>query len=282
MRPEIVRHLRCPVCHAPLGLAGADARAPLVCAQGHSFDQAKQGYAQLTAGPLAHVGDSAAMIAARAAFLGRGHYRFITEALAAGSAAGPAAPFVVDVGAGTGAHLAGVLDARPDATGLATDVSKYAARVAARAHPRGGAIVCDAWRELPVADASAGVLLNVFAPRPGPEFARVLAPDGLLLVITPEPGHLAQLIEPLGMLRVDPAKGDRMRSALGADFTETDRALLRHEMALSHADVAALAGMGPSAFHTAPDALAARIAALGSAPVRTTATVALTTFRRAR
>ena len=36
-----------------------------------------------------------------------------------------------------------------------------------------------------MADAAAGVLLNVFAPRNGAEFRRVLRADGVLLVVTP-------------------------------------------------------------------------------------------------
>ena len=52
MRPEVVRSLRCPVCHDPLSLTGG-VRGPLRCPRGHSFDQARQGYVQLTAAPLA-------------------------------------------------------------------------------------------------------------------------------------------------------------------------------------------------------------------------------------
>src|SRR6266516_6833069 len=199
MLAEIVARLRCPLCRQEL----ADLGGSLRCPRGHSFDQAKQGYVQLTAGPVSHPGDSAEMVAARAGFLAAGHYSFIADALAR---AAPDRGLAVDVGAGTGYHLGRVLDARPELVGLAVDVSKPALRRAAKAHPRAGAVLADAWRGLPVADHGAAVLLDVFAPRNGPEFARVLAPDGALLVVTPTARHLAELVEALALLRVDPAK----------------------------------------------------------------------------
>src|SRR5437763_1017493 len=80
---------------------------------------------------------------------------------------------------------AGVLADHPGATGLALDVSKYALRRAAKAHPRAGAAACDAWQGLPMRERTASVLLNVFAPRDGAEFHRVLRADGALIVAGP-------------------------------------------------------------------------------------------------
>jgi 23S rRNA (guanine745-N1)-methyltransferase len=60
--------------------------------------------------------------------------------------AGDGPGLVVDVGAGTGHHLAAVLDALTAHHGVALDVAKAAARRAARAHPRAAAVVCDVWR----------------------------------------------------------------------------------------------------------------------------------------
>src|SRR5215475_13533579 len=110
---EVVTYLRCPICGAELS-SGKTAGGGLRCARGHSFNQARQGYVDLTAGPVRHEGDGAEMVAARAAFLDAGHYGFISAGLAAASS-GPG--LVVDVGAGTGAHLAAVLEARPNAHG---------------------------------------------------------------------------------------------------------------------------------------------------------------------
>ncbi|MER7457166.1 putative RNA methyltransferase [Micromonospora sp. NPDC126480] len=197
----------------------------------------------------------------------------------AAPAAGPAYPLVVDAGAGTGRHLAAVLAALPDAVGLALDVSKPALRRAARAHERAAAALADTWQRLPLADASAAVLLNVFAPRNGAEFHRVLDPAGSLLVVTPAADHLAELVATLDLLRVDPAKADRVAGSLGAHFVEEAVTEHRTRLALTRTEVATLVGMGPSAWHTDPAGLAARIAARPE-PVEVTVAVRLGVHRR--
>ncbi|SCE80711.1 23S rRNA m(1)G-748 methyltransferase [Micromonospora coriariae] len=183
-------------------------------------------------------------------------------------------PLVVDAGAGTGRYLGAVLAALPDAVGLALDVSKPALRRAANAHPRAAAALADTWQRLPLADASTSVLLNVFAPRNGAEFHRVLDPTGTLLVVTPAADHLAELVDALGLLRVDPDKADRVAGSLGGHFTAVSSAVHRAELALTRPEVATLVGMGPSAWHTDPAALATRLAALPE-PVRVTMAVRL-------
>ncbi|MFJ6195124.1 putative RNA methyltransferase [Micromonospora sp. NPDC092111] len=274
--------LRCPVCGEPLAEA-ADTRA-LRCPRRHSFDVARQGYVNLLTGRAPHVGDTAAMVAARADFLAAGHYDVVSAALADAATdvlAEPgfgAYPLVVDAGAGTGRHLAAVLAALPDAVGLALDVAKPALRRAARAHPRAAAALADTWQRLPLADHSAAVLLNVFAPRNGAEFHRVLHPAGALLVVTPTEAHLGELVDALDLLRVDPAKADRVADSLAGHFTEERATGYTARLALDRAEVATLVGMGPSAWHTDPERLAAAIAAL-PAPVTVTAAVRLTVWR---
>jgi 23S rRNA (guanine745-N1)-methyltransferase len=187
-------------------------------------------------------------------------------------------PLVVDVGAGTGRYLAAVLAALPDAVGLALDVSKPALRRAARAHPRAAAALADTWQRLPLADGAAAVLLNVFAPRNGPEFHRVLDRAGTLLVVTPADDHLTELVDALRLLRVDPDKADRVTATLGGHFTPTGSTVHRAELALTRPEVATLVGMGPSAWHTDPAALAERLAALPE-PVRVSVAVRLDAYQ---
>ncbi|GIF70517.1 putative RNA methyltransferase [Asanoa siamensis] len=268
MNPDVVAHLRCPVCRETLRVA--DART-LRCPRGHSFDLARQGYADLSAGRSPHTGDTPEMVAARAAFLGSGHYGFVSAALA--DAAAGAGGLVVDVGGGTGQHLAVVLDRDPDLLGLVVDASKPALRRAAKAHERAGAVRADAWDRLPLADHGTAVLLDVFAPRNGAEFHRVLRADGRLLVVTPEPDHLAELVAALGLLAVDPAKEERLAASLDTHFTLVRRQSLRHTMRLDHAEVATVVGMGPSAWHR--DAAAIDL----PTPVEVTAAVRLDQYR---
>ncbi|MFU8870729.1 putative RNA methyltransferase [Micromonospora sp. SL4-19] len=287
MDPRILARLRCPVCAEPLAETTAGTARALRCPRRHSFDVARQGYVNLLAGRAPHTGDSAEMVAARADFLAAGHYDAVAAALAAATreivygaspAPGGAYPLVVDAGAGTGWYLAAVLAALPDAVGLALDVAKPALRRAARAHPRAAAALADTWQRLPLADHSATVLLNVFAPRNGPEFHRVLDPAGALLVVTPAVDHLAELVDALDLLRVDPAKADRVAGSLAAHFTQESGTEHRARLALTRTEVATLVGMGPSAWHTDPARLAERIATL-SEPVPVTLAVRLGVHR---
>ncbi|MBQ1049785.1 methyltransferase domain-containing protein [Micromonospora sp. C51] len=287
MPSRVVARLRCPVCQDPLAEVVTGGSRALRCPRRHSFDIARQGYVNLLTGRAPHSGDTAEMVTARADFLSAGHYDVISAALAAAAdtalaAADPggsdAYPLVVDAGAGTGRHLAAVLAAVPAAVGLALDISKPALRRATRSHPRVTAALADTWQRLPLADASTALLLNVFAPRNGAEFRRVLAPGGRLLVVTPAADHLTELVTALGLLRVDPAKADRVAASLAGHFTEESTTVHRQELTLSGPEVATLVGMGPSAWHTDPAGLAARIETLGE-PVRVTVAVRLGTYR---
>jgi 23S rRNA (guanine745-N1)-methyltransferase len=281
---DVVGYLRCPNCRA--GLTRLD--GSLRCSTGHSFDIARQGYVSLLPpGTPGGGGDTAAMVRARREFLAAGHYDGIADALADAAAAAAALNgglsdgCVVDVGAGPGYYLAAVLDRLPGHAGLALDVSRPALRVAAMAHRRIGAVACDAWRPLPVADCAANLVLNVFAPRDGAELRRVLRPDGRLLVITPAADHLAELIGPLGLLTVDERKQERLAGKLGPYFEPVGQREHRAVMSLDHAAVGALTAMGPSSWHAAPGALAARIGQLPE-PAPVTLAVRLAVLRPRR
>nr|WP_243745176.1 methyltransferase domain-containing protein [Streptomyces hainanensis] len=266
--------LRCPICGGSLRPADRALRCPA----GHSFDVARQGYVSLLAGGGAPTGaDSAEMVRARVDFLAAGHYAPIAAAVT--DAVPPSAETVVDAGTGTGYYLGALLDARPAAVGLGLDASKHALRHAARAHARMAAAACDVWGSLPVADASADAVLNVFAPRNGAEFRRVLRPGGALVVVTPTERHLAELRGPLGLLSVDAAKEERVRRALAGEFAAAGPATpVEYPVDLSAEGTTELVSMGPSARHVTPDELGRRVAAL-PAPARVTVSVRVAVYR---
>lgn len=271
--PAAVALLACPVCEQPL----AEASDGLACPAGHAFDRSRQGHVTLLAsGSSVHPGDSAGMVADRADFLAAGHYAGLTAALADAVLAPGEPATVLDAGGGTGAHLAGVLDRAPGAVGVVLDVSRYAARRAARCHPRAVAVVADTWARWPVRSGSLDRVLVVFAPRNGAETARVLRPGGRLVVVTPAADHLAELIGPLGLLTVDPDKAGRLAASLGPHLTQVAAAAHREELLLDRAAVRTLVGMGPHARHRTADELAAAVARLPE-PVRVTVSVDVTT-----
>jgi len=270
---EAVDLLRCPVCADAL----EERDGALRCAAGHSFDIARQGYVNLVPGP----GDTVAMVEARDSFLGAGHYRRLGEALAEEAASLDAPGAVVDLGAGTGHYLARVLDALPERIGLALDASSAALRRAARAHPRAAAVGADAWQPLPLHDGIAALILSVFAPRNAAEMARVRAPGGVLLAVTPTTRHLYELVGPLGLLSVPEDKADRLDAQLASHFELSGRRTVEHSMFLAREEAAQLVRMGPSAWHVDEQAVEERLAALPD-PLTVTASVSMSRYVRAR
>ncbi|MBE2315624.1 methyltransferase domain-containing protein [Solirubrobacter sp. CPCC 204708] len=250
--------LRCPVCAGGLRMADRS----LVCDQRHTFDVARHGHVTLLRG-APPTGDDAEMVAARAAVFDAGHYAPLTRALAAAAgetrgggkgrgdaaSAGAAAERVVlDLGAGTGHHLAGVLDALPGALGIALDTSRPALRHAARAHADIAAIVADVWAPLPLRDDTVDLVLDVFSPRNAAEMARVLRPGGTALVVIPTPEHLAELSELHGV-HVDPAKVERLERTVGAHLELAGREAVRWTMELDAEDVERVLEMSPAGAH---------------------------------
>lgn len=279
---HLAGRLRCPHCGERL----TQIDSALRCSNGHSHDVARQGHvALLPRHGKPAPGDSTAMVAAREAFLGAGHYAPIAEALVAAAREGAAAvgeadACVVDLGAGTGSYLAALLDAMPAAWGLALDASRPALQRAVRAHPRIAGVACDAWQELPVGDGVADLIVNVFAPRNGREIARVLAPGGALVVVTPAPDHLRELVSGVGMLEVDADKQQRLHAALAPELQPTSRHGVEFEMTLQRDEVEALVAMGPSARHMDGTELRRRVGELPD-PMRVTGAAIVETFGRA-
>jgi 23S rRNA (guanine745-N1)-methyltransferase len=271
--------LACPVCGDRLTVVPGG--SALRCAAGHSFDRARQGYVPLLPpGHRAPSGDSAEMVADRVAFLAAGHYAGVTGTIVDAVGAEDEPATFLDLGGGTGHHLAGVLDRLPGAVGVVLDSSRYAARRAARAHPRAAAVVADSWARLPVRDGVLDRVLVVFAPRNGPEIARVLRPGGRLVVVTPAADHLREIVGPLGLLRVDPDKAARLATSLEPDLRPLGSSSFRTELALDRAAVATLVGMGPHARHLSRPALVEALRELEE-PVRVTVSVDVGTYRPA-
>lgn len=286
--------LICPVCERPL------AREEHVwrCPSGHSFDRAREGYIHLTGSR--QPGDTRDMLRARRAFLERGHYAPLAEALCALALAHYAALppekrvlGTLDAGCGEGYYIGYVQRALaawasatrphepdvPPCFGL--DVSRDAARLAARRYPAVTFVVADVRGRLPFASASLSLLLDVFAPRNPAEFARVVAPGGALLVVIPAPRHLAELRAALPLLGIEAEKQRQVERRLGAEgFALRETRPLELALELDATDLATLLAMTPSAWHADVAALAAEVSA-GRATTAVTAAFRVLVFTRA-
>ncbi|TVR22449.1 MAG: hypothetical protein EA387_08775 [Nitriliruptor sp.] len=260
MLPDLVAALACPLDGGGLRLDGRT----LACGSGHRFDLARQGYATLTAAPLAHTGDTPEMLDRRSrvhkAGLLAAVHGAVVDALADARPDVLPEGIVCDVGTGAGTYLASVLDALPCRTGVGVDVSKAAARRAARCHPRAGAVVADVWRGLPLRDASVALLLDVFAPRNPAEFARVVTPSGSVVVVTPDPDHLAGLRERAGMLDVPAGKAAQVARELAPGFRPVETRQVQQQVEVTRELAVDLATMGPSGHHLDPLVLATSFA----------------------
>jgi 23S rRNA (guanine745-N1)-methyltransferase len=91
--------------------------------------------------------------------------------------------------------------------------------------------------------------------------------------VTPTERHLAELREPLGLLRTNPGKADRLAADLG--LAERGRALIERRLELGPDDAVLAARMGPAGHHArdvrVPEGalhatLSVELTALSSAP----------------
>lgn len=187
----------CPVCGAPL----AREERRYLCPSGHSYDLASAGYVHLLPPNRMHSrqpGDDTQMVAARAAFLARGYYAPLRDALCAmlsDLTADLPKPAVLDSGCGEGYYTLGVWEAlrrnrEPALAGV--DLSKPALRRAAK-RVRGAEFAVASVYHLPVRDASLDAVMNVFSPLAAGEFARVLKPGGFYVYVVPGARHLWEM-----------------------------------------------------------------------------------------
>ena len=231
------------------------------CARGHSFDLAREGYLNLLRSK--RTGDSKEMLLARRAFLDRGHYQPLAEALAdtitaflgerVGAADRPLR--VLDAGCGEGYYLDRLGQRLSEAPGLAEtlliglDSAKEAIRLSAKRLQDAALLVADLKERLPIAGASLDAILNVFAPRDLAELARALVPGGLLLIAIPFPDHLVELRLMHGLLGIEEQKLERLLEALAPHFASVGTRDLRYTLHLEGDAVQTLIAMTPSHRH---------------------------------
>ncbi len=247
---------RCPLCAAPF-VTGAviDERGPWRCPAGHSFDVAREGSVHLL--PAGHsrkvVGDDKAMLEARRRFFGRGHYRPLTDAIADAVVAGIAGrpgPVIVDLGAGEGSHLRGVLDrVGPDVVAAGLDLAKDAVRLLARRCPDARGLIADSARHIPLGDGAVDVAIVVFAPRHASELARVVRPGGSVVVAFPRQPHLQEVVQAFGGIGMADDKLGRLERDLAGAFDIASVVVVVATNDLDGAALADLLAMTPHARH---------------------------------
>ena len=197
----ILESLKCPKCGAPLELA--EGERSLVCktagGKRHCFDISSDGYVNFALADNTS-GDTKEAVRARTAFLDSGAYERISDTL--GELVGKYAPtggFIIDAGCGEGYYSTRL--AEQGALVFGADISKNAvahcAKRAKRGALSGAFFAVSSVFSLPLKDASADAVVNVFAPCVEAEYSRALKDGGALIVVQAAPDHLMGLKERL-------------------------------------------------------------------------------------
>ena len=278
--------LRCPHCQAALHRLAHAYR----CANGHSFDVARQGYVNLLTPSRRHSkdpGDNREMVLARRRVMESGLYAPIAagvaDAVLAGLPAGlgPDAVSVLDAGAGEGYYLAHLMDTLAEqAPGVSAqcyglDVSRHGMQYATHRTKTATWVVASVV-DLPVVSASLDVLLSVFAPLAPAELQRVLRPGGALIVAAPGAEHLGALREIL-YPAVRPHRPDAFLHAIAARFALVAEVAVRYEVELATPGlVGDLLTMTPFGWNIDRER---RLRAEQAAPLWTAMDVVIRTFR---
>ncbi|MEE3077491.1 MAG: methyltransferase domain-containing protein [Planctomycetota bacterium] len=191
--------LRCTVRNCDQSLILSE--AGLGCGAGHHFDQAKEGYWNLTQPQdkkSTNPGDNRDAVMARHRWLRRGHTAgLVTELkdwVASCSSDSSSAMRALDLGCGDGSF--GPLMFPGHATGFCgIDLSRSAIKLAAKHWPEATWVLANADRGLPVMDSSVDCVVSLFGRRPIAEIKRVLTQAGTCIVAVPAEDDLIELRE---------------------------------------------------------------------------------------
>ena len=177
------------------------------------------------------------MVAARERFLGAGRFDPLAEALAeAAGARAAGAPPASSTSAPAPAGTSRACSMRSPGRAVSRSISRSPPCAAPLASIRtsrpspatsGGRFRCGTpWPPWS----------STCSPRAArPEIARVLAPGGVAVVVTPQPDHLRELAQPLGLLTVDEDKETRLADRLDPALAISDRRDLTWTLRLDHA-----------------------------------------------
>jgi 23S rRNA (guanine745-N1)-methyltransferase len=241
--------LVCPVKNCQQPLLRQDRR--FLCPRGHSFDMARSGYVNLLQPQerrSKQPGDSAAAVQARRRLHDRGVSQPLLEGIQTLLEPRPQ-DLILDAGCGDGYFL-GSIATQSQCGAIGVDISIPAIDAAARRYPDCQWLVANADRSLPCASASISAVVSITARMNAPEFRRVLAPGGRLLVAIPAEEDLIEFRRS-GRERVD-----RTIETFAPFFT-----LDRQSKAIStvHLDASGIEDLGLSVYRpTHPDAAKAQ------------------------
>ena len=247
---------RCPLCRHPLYPQGNSYR----CDSRHSFDIARSGYVNLL--PVQQKssrqpGDSDDMLRSRQQFLEAGYYQSLAETLAelvATSSKG-FSQRLIDMGCGEGYYLQQLQNASAAAQGAlklyGVDIAKAAVQHAAK-RKTGAWLAVNSTFALPLQDHSMDTALSVFSPISAAETARILSPDGELIMVGPGEHHLSGLTALIYQKKA-PHQGNFHTMDTTADFFLDSQTEIRKVICVQGSHIINLLKMTPYYWHCQPE-----------------------------
>lgn len=186
----------CPICKSKLNINGKS----YACEKNHSFDIAKQGYVNLLPANKKHSdnpGDTKEMVLSRRAFLESGYYDCFTDKLCEiinSLFEGKERITIADCGCGEGYYDGKLEKLNMNFDLFGFDISKEAVKSASGKYKKYTYAVGSCF-DMPLADNSFDLALNIFAPMVENEMARILKKDGYMIYAVPGKSHLMGLKE---------------------------------------------------------------------------------------
>lgn len=168
---------------------------------------------------------------------------------------------IVDGGCGEGSHLAAIVAALKEQVTIAfgTDIAKEGILSAAKHYTDVAWIVADL-ANMPFADNSVNVLLNILSPANYKEFERMLSHNGLVLKVVPQSRYLQELRHHFYADSVKKTyKNDDTVALFAGQFPQFRRESLTYKVQLSIQQLSQLLHMTPLTWNLGEDDIQAFI-----------------------
>jgi len=188
IKPNSIK-LKCPACASELVLKNKS----YICENKHLYDVAKHGYINLLLANKKNTktpGDNQEMIRSRSAFLNKGYYQSLSDAVNKSISLineNNQAKKILDIGCAEGYYVNQLkqsfcVNSKHLLSGI--DISKYAIQVAAKRKMDANLVVANIY-DLPFFDQEFDIVYSIFAPIDIDEINRVLCDNGTLIIVGP-------------------------------------------------------------------------------------------------
>ena len=247
MNERMINALRCPVCGAAFEVGNGGRSLLCLCERKrHCYDLSSSGYVNFAPPSQSHSGDSKEAVRARTSFLDGGAYAPIRDAVS-DAVKHYAEGLVIDAGCGEGYYSSALANVADGVIGF--DLSKFGVEAAAkRTKGKTNALFAVAGiYDMPLFDACAGAVVNIFAPCATEEFKRVLNDDGILIAVGAGKDHLLGLKQAI----YETAYENDGREDMPPDMTLLEEKSVSYEITLSDNEtIANLFSMTPYYYRT--------------------------------